>query len=133
MNRKILIAFVSIFTFACASNKNMTTPTEKNDGVHSRDSIPLCLSAKIDSMAAEYPQGSPQSITRYQYRGQIVFYMLAPCCDKFNIVFDSACNILGYPDGGYTGRGDGSMPDFKKEVKGGKTVWKKDDERNEID
>ena len=133
MNRKIPLAFVSIFTFACSANKTMTTPIEQNDRIHSRDSIPLCLSAKIDSMAAEYPQGSPQSITRYQYKGKIVYYMLAPCCDKFNIVFDSACKILGYPDGGYTGRGDGSMPDFKKEVTEEKLVWKMDDERNKID
>jgi hypothetical protein len=51
--------------------------------------------------------------------------MKAPCCDKFNIVFDSACNILGYPDGGYAGRGDGKMTDFFKEATDEKVVWKK--------
>lgn len=77
-------------------------------------------------MAENPSEGSPQSITRYHYKGQTVYYMVAPCCDKFNIAFDSACNILGYPDGGYTGRGDGKMPDFHKEATNGKVVWKRE-------
>lgn len=52
--------------------------------------------------------------------------MVSPCCDKFNVVFDSACNILGYPDGGFTGKGDGRMNDFKKEAIDEKLVWKKE-------
>jgi hypothetical protein len=51
--------------------------------------------------------------------------MISPCCDKYNIVYDSACNILGYPDGGYTGKGDGKMTDFKNEAGEGKVVWEK--------
>lgn len=69
-------------------------------------------------------EGIPQSVTRYDYHRKTVYYMVAPCCDKFNIVFDSACNILGYPDGGYTGRGDGKMPNFHEEATEKKIVWK---------
>lgn len=71
-------------------------------------------------------EGTPQSITRYNYKGQTVYYMVAPCCDKYNIVFDSVCNILGFPDGGFTGKGDGKMIDFHNEATDGKVVWGKD-------
>ena len=49
--------------------------------------------------------------------------MVSPCCDKFNTVYDSVCNILGYPDGGFTGRGDGKMQDYRKETNGEKVIW----------
>ena len=39
--------------------------------------------------------------------------MVSPSCDKYNVVYASTCNIIGYPDGGYTGRGDGRMVDFE--------------------
>lgn len=88
--------------------------------------LPPCLKTKIEDMSANPREGTPQSITRYIYKGQTVYYLLSSCCDKYNIVFDSDCNILGFPDGGYTGKGDGKMPDFRKEATDGKLVWKKD-------
>lgn len=53
-----------------------------------------------------------------------VYYMKAACCDRLNIVFDKDCKILGYPDGGITGRGDGSLPGFWKNATDGTIVWK---------
>jgi hypothetical protein len=109
-----IITFTAVFfLFACAAHKKATGSAE----------LPPCLQAKIDSMTLDPNEGSPQSITRYRYHDQTVYYMKAPCCDKYNIVFDSVCNILGYPGGGFTGKGDGKMTDFFKEAKDGKVVW----------
>ncbi len=109
-----IITFTSvIFLLACAAHKKAVDAGE----------LPLCLKAKIDSMTTNPNEGSPQSITRYTYHDKTVYYMKAPCCDKYNIVFDSDCNILGYPDGGFTGRGDGKMTGFFDEAKDGKVVW----------
>lgn len=94
------------------------------------NNLPSCLKTKIETMSANPREGTPQSVTRYTYKGQTVYYMLSACCDKYNIVFDSDCNVLGFPDGGYTGRGDGKMPDFHKEAVDGKIVWKKNTEEN---
>ena len=102
-----------LFLTACAAHKKATDTID----------IPSCLHAKIDSMKADPNEGSPESITRYRYNGQTVYYMKSPCCDKYNIVYDSVCNILGYPDGGFTGRGDGKMPDFFNEATDAKVVW----------
>ena len=74
-------------------------------------------------MTANPDEGSPLSITRYKYKGQIVYYMVSPCCDRFNIVYDKNCKVLGFPDGGYTGKGDGKMAEFKEAATDGKVVW----------
>ena len=87
--------------------------------------MPGCLLEKIKNMSADPKEDSPQSVIRYKYKNQIVYYVVSPCCDKYNVVYDSDCNILGYPDGGFTGRGDGKMLDFKTEASGAKVVWKK--------
>ena len=109
-----IITFTSVvFLFACAAHKKIENTNE----------LPSCLRSKIDSMSTNPNEGAPQSVTRYMYKDKTVYYMRPSCCDKYNIVFDSVCTVLGYPDGGFTGRGDGKMPDFFKEAKDGKTVW----------
>lgn len=128
MIRELSISLFALLLASCSSNKTNSSnkainETSENKVAAARDSIPDCLIARIDSMAGDSSQGVPQSITRYQYKGQTVYYIKAPCCDKFNIVFDTACNVLGYPDGGFTGRGDGKMPGFKKEATNAKVVW----------
>ena len=111
-----IITFLSVlFLISCATNKK----------VNGSKGLPLCLQTKIKMMSNNPGEGTPQSITRYNYKGQTVYYMVAPCCDKYNIVFDSLCNVLGFPDGGYTGKGDGKMVDFFKEATGKKIVWEK--------
>ena len=114
MMKPITIAIFISLLLACSTNKRVPGTQE----------MPACLEEKIKAMAADPGQGSPQSITRFTYKQQTVYYMVSPCCDKFNIVYDSACNILGRPDGGFTGRGDGKMPDFRKEATDEKVIWK---------
>jgi hypothetical protein len=77
-------------------------------------------------MSADPAEGTPQSVSTYNYNNQIVYYVVAPCCDKYNIVYDSACNVLGYPDGGFTGKGDGNMTDFADQATGKKVIWTKE-------
>lgn len=111
---RIICFFCILCIFSCATNKKAELATE----------LPSCLQTKIKTFAPDSPEGMPQSITRYIYKGKTVYYLLAACCDNFNIVYDGGCNVLGYPDGGFTGRGDGKLPDFFKEAKEGKVVWK---------
>ena len=108
-----IILFISLL-MSCAANKNVKVVNE----------MPACLQAIIKTMT-EDPNGAPQSVTRYTYNRQTVYYMVSPCCDKYNVAYDTACNILGYPDGGITGRGDGRMVDFKTEASDQKLIWTK--------
>jgi len=79
-------------------------------------------------MNVDPQQGSPISVTEYIYKQKRVYYMISPCCDKYNIVYDSVCNILGYPDGGFTGKGDEKMIDFFKKATNKKIVWEKNEQ-----
>jgi hypothetical protein len=110
-----LFAACVFMMFSCSSNR-----VNK-----SSNAMPSCLLAKIATMKADSSQGEPLSISQYFYKGKTVYYMVSACCDKYNVVYDRECNVLGYPDGGYTGKGDGKMIDFFKKAAGKKIIWEK--------
>ena len=121
MIKLLTILFLFPLLISCTSNKKLNTVNETTPA----KGMPACIESIFNSMSSE-TNGSPQSVTRYTFNNQTVYYLVSPCCDKYNIVYDSACNILGYPDGGFTGKGDGKMSDFKTGATNGKVVWKKD-------
>ena len=89
-----------------------------------KDSIPPCLRKMIDSFKLVPKHEQPQRVTEYSYKGKKVYYVAMPCCDFFNEVYDDKCKLLGSPDGGFSGRGDGKLPDFFTEAKNEKLIWK---------
>lgn len=71
------------------------------------------------------PVGNPaRSIWRYEYKGKTVYYVPAQCCDQFSSLYDAKGNLLGAPDGGFGGGGDGRITDFFTERKNEKLIWK---------
>lgn len=70
------------------------------------------------------PGNPPQSIWRYDYKGQTVYYVPAQCCDQFSVLYDSKGNVICAPDGGFTGGGDGRCPDFFRERKNEVLIWR---------
>jgi hypothetical protein len=89
-----------------------------------KDSLPVCIRKKIDSFKLMPKHEQPQKVTEYTYKGKKVYYVTMPCCDFFNEVYDDKCTFLGSPDGGFTGKGDGKLPDFFTEAKNEKLIWK---------
>lgn len=85
--------------------------------------IPTCIKSKLDSFKSKEIHERPQKMVEYTYKGKKVYYVIMPCCDFFNEVYDEKCNFLGSPDGGITGKGDGKLPDFFAEVKNEKLIW----------
>ena len=85
--------------------------------------LPTCMKLKIDSFKTAQKHEQPQKVVEYQYKGKKVYYVVMPCCDFFNEVYDDKCKLLGSPDGGFTGKGDGKLPDFFKEAKNEKLIW----------
>jgi hypothetical protein len=65
----------------------------------------------------------PRKIYSYLYNGKTVYYVPPICCDFYSDVYDSACNIIGHPDGGFTGKGDMQMTDFNKTKTNEKLIW----------
>ncbi len=87
--------------------------------------IPACIKSKIDSFKLKEAHEKPQKVVEYVYKGKKVYYIVMPCCDFFNEVYDAKCNFLGAPDGGFTGKGDGKIPDFFEMAKNEKLIWQK--------
>lgn len=100
---------------ACSGNRKSS----------SSNSLPPCLDSLVKNLSGQQPDGSPESITRYRYNSQTVYYAVARCCDQYNTVYDEQCNVLGHPDGGITGRGDGMLPDFFTKATDKKLIWEK--------
>ncbi|MEO9210582.1 MAG: hypothetical protein ABI208_05760 [Ginsengibacter sp.] len=113
MTKIVTIALALIILSSCAANKKVVG---END-------LPDCLKEKVVKMAEDPSEGTPLYITRYEFQGKMVYYMASPCCDKYNVVYDRDCKILGYPDGGLTGKGDGSLPNFRQDATNAKVIW----------
>ncbi len=84
--------------------------------------------AWVDQMIRKFksqPVGNPpQSVWRYEYKGQEVYFVPAQCCDMYSSLYDARGTVLCAPDGGFTGQGDGKCPDFFDQRTGEKLVWK---------
>lgn len=85
--------------------------------------LPACINELINKFKAEKVQNPPRKIISYQYNSQQVYYVPAICCDFYSDLYDSKCNLIGHPDGGITGKGDGKFPGFSAAVSYEKIVW----------
>jgi hypothetical protein len=79
------------------------------------------LIAKLDSEPVANP---PASITRFDYRGQPVYYLPPRCCDVPSTLYDATGAVICSPDGGFSGRGDGRCADFFTERTNERSVWR---------
>lgn len=87
------------------------------------DENPEWVTSLIKKYQSEPVGNPPQSIWRYEYKGEIVYYVPPQCCDAFSTLYDMFGNSICAPDGGITGRGNGKCPDFFQERKNEKLIW----------
>jgi hypothetical protein len=104
-----------IIIYGCGSNNKTALSSLK----------PKCIDSLITTAAAQQAANAPQSVTQYRYKGRIVYYVVSPCCDQYNTAYDDQCKVLGSPDGGITGKGDGTLPDFFTETTDKKVIREK--------
>ncbi len=79
------------------------------------------LIAKFQSEPVRNP---PRSIWRYDYRGQVVYFVPEICCDQYSTLYDAQGSVICHPSGGYGGGGDGLCPDFFQERMNEVLIWK---------
>lgn len=108
-------AAVDITTVVARDNQSGTVPT-----------VPACITELIKQFKAEEVQNPPRKIFQYMYNGELVFYVPPICCDFFSDLYNRDCKSIGHPDGGFTGRGDGTVSDFLKTRSDKKLVWQDD-------
>lgn len=85
---------------------------------------PIWLNKLIEQFHKSPVGNPPQSVWKYEYRGQLVYYIPPQCCDQFSVLYDAAGKVLCAPDGGLTGHGDGQCPDFFQARKSEILVWR---------
>jgi hypothetical protein len=84
---------------------------------------PAWLERLIGQLEAQPVGNPPQRVWRYRYRGQVVYYLPPQCCDQYSVLFDAEGKVIGAPDGGITGRGDGRAGDFHRLRSQGQLLW----------
>ena len=85
--------------------------------------IPDWLTELIRKLESAPVADPPASITEYEYKGSTVYFLPQRCCDIWSELYDSEGNLVGHPDGGITGQGDGRVPDFFEERKNERRIW----------
>lgn len=84
---------------------------------------PQWLTQLIRKLESEPVANPPAAIYRYEYGGQVVYFLPQRCCDIASQLFDEGGNVICCPDGGITGKGDGRCPEFKDKRQNEVLVW----------
>lgn len=84
---------------------------------------PSCIKKIIEGLNKEDVANPSAKVYRFQYEGRTVYYIPPRCCDTMSELFDENCNIICYPDGGFSGTGDGKCIDFYKNATEEELVW----------
>lgn len=104
------IVFTGLFALGCTGND---IPK----------SIPGCVANLIQQIKNQGVWNPPARIYRYVYKGQTVYFVPQRCCDIPSTLYDENCHVLCFPDGGFTGAGDGKCNDFFTSRSAENLIW----------
>ena len=107
---RLALAMTLLLAAGCAA----PTPASAN---------PAWVDQLIQQFKSEPVGNPPQSITRYEYNDQVVYYVPAQCCDMYSTLYDAAGSVMCAPDGGIDGRGDLRCPDFQRLKTNEMLIW----------
>ncbi len=129
MKYLLLLLLIPCFSNSeCGKKKKVIPAMEDSTSFRPTDSIPACLRHLIDSSNVKDKSPHILQADAYEFNNQKVYLVKYQCCDFFDELYDENCNRLCAPSGGYSGKGDGKCPDFVKNAKLIKTVWKSQEE-----
>ncbi len=86
--------------------------------------VPAWLTVLIRGFESQPVTNSPLYVARYEYQGQVVYYVPPRCCDIPSDLYDASGRLMCHPDGGFTGTGDGRCPDFLAQRTNEKIIWR---------
>ncbi|MEJ7610481.1 MAG: hypothetical protein WKF88_04810 [Ferruginibacter sp.] len=120
---KILLFWIIIAISSCHCSKKASEQPVPEGSRVTGDSLPVCVKVLIEKFKSEPVSNPPRKIYSYVYDTKKVYYVTAICCDQFSDLYNDSCRIMGHPDGGFTGRGDGKIPDFESNRSAEKLLW----------
>ena len=91
-----------------------------------KSKIPACILQRIEEIKKENKWNPPAEINEYEFQGKKVYLISSNCCDQYNSLVDSDCQVICAPSGGITGKGDGKCNDFGNLAKRTRQIWKDD-------
>ena len=85
---------------------------------------PDWLNALIEELESEPVANPPALLARYDYEGQVVYYLPPRCCDIPSNVYSATGAVICHADGGFSGDGDGRCPGFFESRKNEEIIWR---------
>lgn len=101
----------TIIIFACIS-------------AHADHQLPDWLEKNRVSNDSLTDKREPLSVWKLSYQKQEVYYVVSPCCDQYNYLYDLNGTPICAPTGGIAGKGDGKCPFPADTDKSIELVWK---------
>ena len=95
-----------------------------NNGSMDDPRLPQCMQERLEQLQKDLLRSPPAYVAQYKYKEQIVYYIPPAEGDQMSELYNEDCELICHPDGGITGRGDGSCPDFEKERSEEKIIWR---------
>ncbi len=123
--KTLLLSIFAASLFSCCSQKVQKTNEDSTttSTTARNQNLPNCIKKLIKDFETEGVQNPPRKIYSYTFRDSTVYYVTAVCCDNFSDLYNNKCNLMAHPDGGFTGRGDGKIKDFKSQATNEQLVW----------
>ncbi len=85
---------------------------------------PEWIQKKIKAYLAKGVANPPGEIVSYKYQDKTVYFTPVPNPGGMSSLFDEEGELLGHPNGGFTGRGDGNFADFPRAATERTVIWK---------
>ena len=86
--------------------------------------LPTWLSSFIRDLESQPPANPPAFVARYEFTGDVVYFLPQRCCDIWSTVYRTDGAILCHPNGGISGTGDGRCPDFFAQRTNDEIIWR---------
>jgi hypothetical protein len=81
-----------------------------NAANQAQPSTPAWLQTIISDNTQKPLKNAVHEIWKISHQGNPAYFMISPCCDQFNPLYEQTGRVLCHPSGGMTGRGDGRCP-----------------------
>lgn len=107
----LLLAAVAAGLLSCSATRTQDS------------AIPAWLQQRIAEYEAGPEHASASAIWKLQHQGATAYYVVAPCCDQFNPLWNARGDTICHPSGGFSGHGDGKCPAFKDEASHATLLW----------
>jgi len=93
-----------------------------------KSGVPHCVVRMATSLRNEEVRNPPAVIVEWTIASGEKYYYVPPfCCDMYGYLYDSECNMVCAPDGGFTGMGDGRCPgEILESIVSTEVIWEDD-------